>query len=233
VKKIQLTLNLLVLFSLSACGIKNYFPDKSKEYQFTAEIPELVIPADLTANTIVKPLDKTVIAPEITPLVEQQIDTEIEEPVVPHFYSDEEAIVDDSIKTKMFVELGETTEGTVQIRMGDTLARSWRIVGKVLTRHAIEITKRNEQEGIFSLQYDPDFKPVEDGSIWDEVLFIFGSDPTNEQEFKIKMAAEADGKVTEIFVLDSNDQPLSEGTGLKLLTLIYQTIKDDLVQLKL
>ncbi|MDP3333928.1 MAG: hypothetical protein Q8S55_18390, partial [Methylococcaceae bacterium] len=37
-----------VLFNLSACTtIKEAFPDKEKDYQFTTEIPKLIIPADL------------------------------------------------------------------------------------------------------------------------------------------------------------------------------------------
>lgn len=41
-------LGLAVLPALSSCSyIKNWFPDKGKDYQYTTEIPELVIPADL------------------------------------------------------------------------------------------------------------------------------------------------------------------------------------------
>ncbi|OYV20391.1 MAG: hypothetical protein CG441_409, partial [Methylococcaceae bacterium NSM2-1] len=40
-----------VLFNLSACSyVKSLFPDKEKDYQYTTEIPPLILPDDLKKN---------------------------------------------------------------------------------------------------------------------------------------------------------------------------------------
>jgi outer membrane protein assembly factor BamC len=199
---------LLLVFGLSACGhIKGYFPDKEKDYQLTTEIPELIVPSDLT-DTVKKsdPVDSTAVIAN----------------------NETEGVVSESRDNKQSinVDLVESSGGVTRIQIADSIERSWRIVGKALSSHSIEITKRNEQGRFFHVQYDPDFKVVEDGSLWDEVLFIFGSDPAKEKEFKVRLAE--NGSLTEVIVLDSDDQPLSEGAGLKLLELLYKTIKDDL-----
>jgi len=42
-----------VLFNLSACSyVKSLFPDKEKDYQYTTEIPPLILPDDLKKNQI-------------------------------------------------------------------------------------------------------------------------------------------------------------------------------------
>ena len=196
------------MFGLSACGhMKSYFPDKEKDYQLTTEIPELIVPSDLT-DAVQRPVA-------------------IDSPAV---ISNEEvegaASVNRDKKQSIDVDLVEFAGGAARIQIEDSIERSWRTVGKALSSHSIEITDRNELERVFHVQYDPDFKKVEDGSLWDEVLFIFGSDPAKEKEFKVRLAES--NSLTEVIVLDSDDQPLSEGSGLKLLKLLYKTIKEDL-----
>jgi len=214
VKKIKITLCLWVAINLSACvNIKSYFPDKEKDYQFTTEIPELQIPEDLSNSKIhyastIRPSQPSVISPIIPDAAENELADNGEE------------------NTEILVELVEYSGGTTRIRIEDSIERTWRVVGKALSRNAIEIINRNEYESFYSVQYDPDFKKFEDGSLWDEVLFIFGSDPAKEQEYKIRLAE--NGLLTEVIVLDKEDQPLSKGGGLKLLHLLYKTIKEDL-----
>jgi len=211
VKKLKITLNILIAVSLSACGaVKNLFPDKGKDYQLTAEIPELIVPADLTTYN----QQSTATINNQTPIIEQPTKPEntVSEP--------------SDTKPDVVVELVEYSGGATRIRIEDSIQRTWRIVGKALSRNAIEITKRNEYEYLYTVEYDPNFKSVEDGSLWDEVLFIFGNDPANEQTFKIRLAE--NGMLTEIIVLDNKDQPQSAGNGFKLLNLLYKTIKADL-----
>ncbi len=194
--------------SLLGCSrVKGYFPDKEKDYQLTQEIPALIIPEDLTDDAIQnKPLIAT---------------SKVTERAVAKTVSKTAAE-----KQTIYVDWVEFSGGATRIRIEDSIARVWRTVGKALSRHSIEITSRNERERVYYVQYDPDFKEVEDGSLWDEALFIFGSDPANEKEFKVRLAENA--SLTEVIVLDSKDQPLSKGPGLKLLRLLYKTIKDDL-----
>ena len=207
-----LLLCLLLFPVISACSrIKSYFPDKEREYQLSAEIPDLFVPPDLTDQAIQK-------GPAI--VYQEPVHQDVEEPR-------SESIEKENAIT---VELVEYDGGAKRIRIGDTIERSWRTVGKALSHHSIEIIDRNEADSFYYVQYDPDFKKIEDGSLWDEVLFIFGSDPANEKELRVRLA-EVAGK-TEVIVLDSNDVPLYEGAGIKLLDLLYKTIKDDLANIQ-
>ena len=227
-KIITLVVSLLILFNLTACGLKEYFPDKSKEYQLITEIPVLVVPADLSSDAIHKPETDD---PRI-PVYGNN------EGVAPDFEDTEsttdEYVTEESIETEespepeetIYVDLLEFSGGATRIRIEDTIERNWRTVGKALSRNSIEITARDEQDRIYYVQYDADFKKVEDGSLWDEVLFIFGSDPAQEKEFRVRLVE--NGSLTEVIVLDKNDKPTSKGPGFKLLRLLYETIKEDL-----
>ncbi len=212
-KKVNIAFYFFLTVNLYGCGsIKALFPDKEKDYQFTTEIPELKVPADLT-DTIDH---NTGIKYSALPVISKPPPSTVEN----------KDVTDSHKKPSTLVELVEYSGGATRIRIEDTIERSWRIVGKALSSNSIEITNRNENEKLYSVQYDPDFKKVEDGSLWDEVLFIFGSDPANDKAFKIRLAE--NGALTEVIVLDKDDQPLSQGAGLKLLNLLYKTIKKDL-----
>jgi len=231
-KIIALSVSLLILFNLSACSaLKGFFPDKEKEYQLITEIPPLIVPPDLSSDAIQKrktvdsgvPVYQNQEEPE---LVSEDRDSTTEENVF------EENVVDEKTETQesIYVDLIEFSGGATRIRIEDTIDRNWRTVGKALSRHSIEITARDELDRIYYVQYDPDFQKVEDGSLWDEVLFLFGSDPAQEKEFRVRLVE--NGSLTEVIVLDKNDKPLSKGPGFKLLRLLFETIKEDLAGTK-
>ncbi|MCK4841047.1 MAG: outer membrane protein assembly factor BamC [Methylococcales bacterium] len=200
--KIKL-LGFFLCLNLSACGY-NFFPDKEKDYQFTKEIPALIIPTDLSAW-----------------------DTQNKQKSVGKQSSYSQNNVDNQ---DIKVTLAEYSGGATRIQIASSLERSWRAVGKALSRNTIEITNRNKSDNVYYIQYDPDFKKVEDGSLWDEVVFIFAADPAKEQEYRIKLAE--NGAVTEVIILDSEDKPLFTDEALKLLNLLYETIKADLASAK-
>lgn len=201
--KHALIISCLIALNISACSrIKGYFPDKEKDYQLTSEIPEITIPEDLSSQTVQSLKNKRM----TTPVSENNISYDQEKEGGP------------------YINLIQYIEGTTQIHMKDNIRRSWRLVGKALSRHSIEITDRDEVEGTYYVQYDPGFTKIEDGSLWDEFLFIFGSDPAQEKKFAVKLIESKSH--TEVFIHDHNDERVSEGTGLALLELIYTTIKD-------
>ncbi|MFW5444267.1 MAG: outer membrane protein assembly factor BamC [Methylococcaceae bacterium] len=211
---LKLFISVLLILSISGCSyIKGLFPDKERDYQLTTEIPALVIPEDLTDHAIQK-RPKVLSTPTVSQSIEGSQAGSIDTPVSTE---NEETIN---------VDLVEYAGGATRIRIEDTIERSWRTVGKALSRNSIEIVNRNEFDRLYYVQYDPDFKKVEDGSLWDEVIFVFADDPAKEKEFRIRLAE--NGGMTEVIVLDSNDTPLSTGGGLKLLHLLYKTIKADL-----
>jgi outer membrane protein assembly factor BamC len=124
--------------------------------------------------------------------------------------------------------LVKSDDGVSRLRIGAPLARAWRMVGKALSRHSIEVTSRNQEEGLMHVQYDPDEQAPEDGSIRDEVSFFLEGFGINEKEYVIKLAGNK--QQTEVMVTDKEQKPLAEGPGLKLLTLLYDTIKADLAK---
>ena len=233
-----LSISLLVLFNLSACSrIKSFFPDKSKEYQLITEIPPLTVPSDLSSDAI---RNSEVIDPSVPvfqikegfmPPDSEGVDSATGENVTGEYLAEENETEEQTATEKaIYVDLLEFSGGATRIRIEDTLERNWRRVGKALSRNSIEITARDELDKIYFVQYDADFKKVEDGTLWDEALFIFGSDPAQEKEFRVRLVE--NGSLTEVIVLDKNDKPLSKGPGLKLLELLFESIKEDLANTK-
>lgn len=212
--KIFLFISLPLLLNVSACSsVKSFFPDKEKDYQLTSEIPDLKIPSDLSDDTPPQDsADSKNIQKEDSRTVSQSFETAPSE-------------IDDKQKPAATDKV-KFADGASRIRVEETIETTWRKVGKALSRHSIEITDRNERDRIYLVQYDPDFKKVEDGSLWDEVLFIFGGDPAQEKELGIKLIEKKTN--TEIFVVDSDEKLLSKGAGLKLLKLLNKTLEEDL-----
>lgn len=203
-----------VLGNVTACTyIKSYFPDKEKDYQFTTEIPPLKLPPDLDKNAALSAPGTDLVepAPEQTRAAlvpdEPSAEEEAETPrVIP-------------------VELVEFENGETRLRIGAPVLRAWRMVGKALSRKSLEVTERNQEDALFRVQYDPDEQPIEDGSLWDEVVFIFKGVQGNEKEYILKLVA--NGQRSEVVVLDEDQQPITEGPGLKLLSLIQETLATD------
>jgi outer membrane protein assembly factor BamC len=206
---IRLLISLFIISITPACSyIAEYFPDKEKDYQLTKEIPELTVPSDLSGNH--------------SQTVQENSSIDIEESISE---KDNGFAYEDNQGSVPIDLIEYSDDASTRIRISDSFIRSWRIVGKALSRHSIEITNRDVLNGLYHIQYDPEFEKVEDGSLWDEFLFIFGSDPAKEKEYKVELVDKKEA--TEVFVLDSDGEKVSDGTGLVLLKLLYGQIKVD------
>lgn len=204
-----------VLTNVPACSyVKSLFPDKEKDYQFTTEIPPLTLPADLGKDSVLN-------APVAAPVAEAAEDAPP---------ADEAAEAEPVVERKLIqVELVKADDGVSRLRIGVPLARAWRMVGKALSRHTIEVTSRNQEEGLMHVQYDPDEQAAEDDdSIQGEISFFLEGFGIHEKEYVVKLAGS--NQQTEVMVTDKEHKPLAEGPGLKLLTLLYDTIKADLAK---
>jgi outer membrane protein assembly factor BamC len=232
-----LTLVGVVSINLTACSyIKSLFPDKEKDYQYTAAIPPLIIPNDLKQSSSsgasmpklpeeTSQNDSAATDAKATGS-ESQADTQNTESAAPVVEAEEKY-------EKISVELVKFNDGENRLRLGLENPRAWRLVNKALSRKSIEVTNRNQAEGYFVVQYDPDEKQIEDGSLWDETVFLFSGFHGNEKEYYLKLE-ERDRK-TDVIILDEEQQPLSDddgGAGLKLLTLLQETINADLATKK-
>ncbi|WP_340122043.1 outer membrane protein assembly factor BamC [Methylobacter svalbardensis] len=223
--KISLVFIVAVLLNVSACTyIKNLFPDKEKDYQFTTEIPPLVLPPDLANDSVAK-------VPSAAPVVEATdvavSDSADEapgvEPTAPQTETDQ-----DLDRKSIQVELVDADQGTKRLRIGASSITAWRMVGKALSRNSIEVPNRNQEERLFHVQYDPNKRVVEDGSFWDEVVFFFTGFETAEQEYVLELVE--DNQKTDVIIMSNERQPVADQTSLRLLTLLHDTIKADLAK---
>lgn len=233
----------VLCFSVVACSrIKNYFPDKTKEYQLAKQTPELTLPAGFSTSiisavtqqeaessipTALSKPSATVASllaapPHISPIVPAKPSTT----VAVNQTKPAALATTDAAETASSVALVDPTSGAKRIRIKASMANTWRTVGKALSRHAIEITKRNQRQRVYFVQYDASFKQVQDDSWWDELMFVFGPDPVREEELRVKLVEQ--GAFIEVTVLDRNGTPLSTGNGLQLLKLLHKTLKQDL-----
>lgn len=236
-----LLISTAVLSSLSACSyVKSLFPDKEKDYQYTTEIPPLILPADLkksqmpnvtTSASSARPLGANAAVPAVAvnaPVEEAvsaapDINKSAITPPAPDASPESETGIPD---TAITVERIKFDAGENRLRMNVPFTRAWRIVNKALSRKSIEVTERNQETGLFTVQYDPEEQKVEDESYWDEVVFMFKGIQSNEKTFLLKL--ERNNQQTDILVVDEDQQLLSDASSFKLLTLVEETIKADL-----
>ncbi len=198
------------VFQLSACQwVKSGLPDKDKDYYVSQEIPPLQLPPDLENQAVAfQP------APPLVP-------GETEEPTISTSDPEsKESTTEERVKLVIF------DGGATRIQLTEPLDRSWRIVGKALSRNSIEITSRDEANAAYIVQFDPNEHEYEDGALWDEVTFFFGDDMHQEKEYGVRLVENK--QLTEVIVTDADETPLSEGPGMLLLNLMYETIKADL-----
>ncbi len=191
---------------LSACGL---LPDRTKEYQYSQEIPPLEIPPDLTLST-----------------AEQASSQRTQSDAGPDGASSEyrpagEAGADgDRIPEAPVSErLPRGEDMPSHLVVNDPYPVAWRLVGKALARMGLEITDRDRSTGYYYVLYDV---PKEEQGFWSSLAFWRGDEPVQEK-YRIKLE-DNEGK-TEVFVLDDSGTPLSKGTGLLLLKQMQEQIK--------
>ncbi|MDP3009945.1 MAG: outer membrane protein assembly factor BamC [Methylococcales bacterium] len=218
-----------VLFNLSACTtIKEAFPDKEKDYQFTTEIPKLIIPADL-ANGSTLPSSANSSArtqnTDSTTTASEEADKKPaeESTAAADNTAEEQPLIDPKSIT---VDLLESSNKIGYLRMNVPFTTAWRVVSKGLSRKSIEVSERNQADKIFTVQYDPDEKPIEDSSYLDEINFMLHGFQGNDKEYKLKLVET--NQQTDVVILDEEQKPTSDEGGLKLLKVLQQSIKANL-----
>ncbi len=214
-----------ILVNLSACSyIKSLFPDKEKDYQYTTEIPPLILPNDLKDNYVPSLTTSASSAPTsadanlpdaaATPPAEEAASTipPTTEPVIPD--------------TAITVERIKVADSENHLRINVPFIRAWRMVNKALSRKAIEVTERNQEAKLITVQYDAEGQKVRDDSYWGDIVFMFTGIENNDKTYLLKL--EEHNQQTDIIVVDKDQQLLSDAGSVKLLTLLEETIKADL-----
>jgi outer membrane protein assembly factor BamC len=210
------TLAIATLFLVSCTTVTPYFPDKQKDYRYSREIADLRLPSDLSEHRI-KELS---IDPDLPIKIKEQKTTEAVEQT-------EEARQSQIGEQKAHVQLAGFNGGALRLIVAESFKRTWYIVGKALSRQSIEVTERNQSGGSFTIQFDPTKREVEEGTLWDEFEFFFGEEQHQDQKFHILLAD--NGQKTEVVVTDEKGLPQSKGSGLGVLVVLFESIKEDLV----
>lgn len=249
----------LIATSLSGCSyVKSLFPDKEKDYQYTTEIAPLKLPPDLgqtsLATTAVSDNPSTATSapekpePTTAPVIESPSvvateptpETPIATPSEPSTTLTETAASSEPdnkqyapIKHEpIAVELIGDGAGNHRLRLRTDFDKAWRAIDKALSRKSLEVTDRNRQARLFRVQFDPDAKKLQDGSLLDEALFIFSGFQGNEKEYAVELidSSTANQPQTDITLLDANRQPINDDAAQNLLKLIQKTIVSDFVK---
>ncbi|MBL1264064.1 outer membrane protein assembly factor BamC [Methylomicrobium sp. RS1] len=247
------------VLNLSACStIQSMFPDKEKDYQFTTEIPPLVLPEDLSQGAAGKAAETpsksesgepvkeetrqaaetgeadeaggNSAQPEQAP-AEEQAGQESPQPEESRDSARPEQTAEvaeestDADKDKGTpVELVRFSDGERRLRIHSSPDRAWHLVSKALSRNAIEVTHRDQDQKLFYVQYDPDKEKAEDGSLLDETIFLFKGFEANEKQYLLKLIA-VDGK-SDLAITDKDLEPVPDDeAAVKLLRLLGGTIQ--------
>lgn len=212
------------------CGyIKSLFPDKERDYQFRTEIPELIVPEELKTKTLPDrtPEQTAAAAVAATEPVVEQATVPAEEQPAPAPAERKQPEAKEMAEDKTVGQIVPTNPAVSSLQIDQPRNQAWRLVGKALSRQRVEVVERNLDKGYFYVKYDPKATKPEDGSIWDEVTFLFGDDPSHELEYRISLL-EIAPQVTEVTVQDSDGKTLSNEAATSLLKLITDGINQDL-----
>jgi outer membrane protein assembly factor BamC len=227
IKSAFLIITITALIFLSGCSyIKSLFPDKEKDYQYTTEIPLLILPQDLK-NSQIPGLTSS------TPIISTNLDLPTEE-------SDNGALTTqqspantdlpvnepEAIEALIALERIKLNDDGYSLRINTPFIKAWRIVNKSLSRKSIEVTDRNQEKKLFTIKYEPEEQPLQDDSYWSDLTFMISGVHDNEKTYLIKLDENND--YTDITIIDEDHKLLSEDASNKLLTLLENTIKEDL-----
>lgn len=218
---------------ISGCStLQSWFPDKEKDYQFTTELPPLVIPSDLVQKPSlpIRTAPVELLTPKIATTVKNTLEhkEEVVKAIMPTIEEVAKVVQRPTISdveteiTKNEIQLSLTHENTPALNLNIPVVRAWRIVGKALSRSGIEATKHDQENGQIHVQV-ANGKSQPEKSLWDNTVDVFNPFAESEQKYILQFK-ENDAK-TSVIVLDEALQPISDD---KLLASLFDSIKADL-----
>ena len=219
-----------VVIGTNGCStLQNWFPDKEKDYQFTTELPPLVIPTDLVQKISVPAKKITPTAANsveaITPkkLAAKKIESVIEKIAA---VENRPTLTDAETElNRNEIQVSLTHENAPTLNLNVPLVRAWRIVGKALSRSGIEVTNRGQDSGQIYIQF-VEAKQQPEKSLWDNTISVFNPFSENEQSYILQFH-EANLK-TSVTVLTPELQTINDGLDNKILLILFDAIKTDL-----
>lgn len=234
--KSSLRVSFLIACGLSVSGcstLQSWFPDKEKDYQFTTELPPLVIPSDLVQKPSLPQRSapvESIISKAVEPVISKKSAVKTIAPAIekPAPMVNRPMLTDAETElSRNEIQVSLTHENAPTLNLNVPSVRAWRIVGKALSRSNIEVTNRNETSGQIHIQVtDTKSKTEPEKSLWDDTVSVFNPFAENEQSYVLQFH-EANAK-TAVTVLNLELQPLTDGTDNKVLMILFEAIKADL-----
>lgn len=213
---------IMIVMGTTGCNyIKSLFPDKERDYQFRGEIPEMIVPDDLKPQAAINPRFSMAVANPSQPVIAAKPQPELQKTVKPAANAtptEPAKTVAKSVESNPIqVEVSNAAVSSIQI--DQSIIQAWRLVGRALSKQQIEVVERNADNYFFFVKYDPEAKKAEDKTIWDEIDFLFGKDPSHEQKYRVSLL-EISSQLTEVTVQNNDGQTISDLAATRLLKLI-------------
>ncbi len=204
----------LVLSPLLGCSyIASLFPDKQKQYQYTAEIPALEVPPDLSISTVTgarwRKTDDT---------------TAPRSPAASTAASSADSSPENAAGQ---ATLAQNTEDVPLIELVLPFSDAWNDVGRALGRMKVEVSDRNRADGVYYVYFGGPKEKYQDKGIWDDITSLFSGEGEGAQEYRVKLEEHktANRVTTDVFLFDSDGQPVRQGPPLDLLKQLHQELQ--------
>ncbi|MDD4915519.1 MAG: outer membrane protein assembly factor BamC [Methylococcales bacterium] len=221
---------LFVLRFATGCSyLKSLFPDKERDYQFRTEIPELIVPNDLQGQNMPQYAPTQAAAASSGPAIQPATESLAPQPANPAT-SARADVAPEQEKAAVDAQAPQSAANKADVsslQIDQPKSQAWRLVARALSRQKVEIVERNQDKGYFYVRYDPNATPTEDKTFWNELDFIFGRDPSHEQEYRVSLL-EIAPQTTEVTIQNDEGQTLSNNLATHLLKLITDGITLDL-----
>ncbi len=213
-------------FLLSGCEtISSWFPDKQKQYKYSSEIPPLEIPPDLTASTIEGAAVKQGTSAAEEPVEDRPPGGGEETSEQPTGETEGPRAAVSKPRSEPTPTLAQSSSDVPLIEIEAPFERAWVEVSKALGRMELEISDQNRSDGVYYVYYGGDKKPYQDRGFFGDLAEMFGGGAESSKEYRIKL--EDKGRLTTVYVLDSENKPQSSGQGLDLLKQLHEALRSE------
>ncbi len=120
-------------------------------------------------------------------------------------------------------ELIQKDSGQAILLLHDDYSRAWRNVGIVLDRVDFAVEDRDRLQGLYYVRYNDPLKGQDDKGLLSKLAFWSSDDEQEVQHFQIKLTD--DGADTRVVVLNSEGEPETSVTGVRILKLLFSELK--------
>jgi outer membrane protein assembly factor BamC len=210
-----------MIFVLTGCSyITDLFPDKQKVYRYSSDIPPLEIPPDLTSSTIKG------VSSGGEGMRDASAQDSLDSGQADASGAKSPAPAMPSRRTKAVVAiLAQGDDDVPFVDVAAPFAETWNFVARSLGRMEIEVTEQSRSDRQYFVYFAGEKSGKSDDAGWWQSLTGGGDKAEHDEkaeQFHIKLEPKDDH--THIYVLDSANKPVLQGSGLQLLKKLRDTL---------